>query len=105
MAPVVTTSSLCRIRIAAETAHTRAMESLALELASYFAGAVHEPLGNARSAVSSMLERAATLPLENFLDEFELPKDDFDQAMAMALNRIGRSIGLIRNRALDDTPG
>lgn len=97
---MIVAEASARVQLATEAAYARAMEALAVDLAVYFASAVHLPIENARQAVVRMLERTLELPLTDYLEEFELSVRETDEALAGALERIGNSIGMIRAAAL-----
>lgn len=88
------------VLLATEVAYARAMEALAADLAIYFAAGVHQPLDNARQAITRMLERTMELPLATYLEGFSLTTAETDEAMSRSLARIGQSIQLIRAAAL-----
>jgi hypothetical protein len=88
------------VKLATEVAYARAMEALAADLAIYFAAGVHQPLDNARQAITRMLERTMELPLATYLEGFALTTAETDETMSRSLARIGQSIQLIRAAAL-----
>ncbi|KQU96731.1 hypothetical protein ASC89_17915 [Devosia sp. Root413D1] len=88
------------VLLATEVVYARAMEALAGDLAIYFAAGTHQPLDNARQAITRMLERTMELPLATYLEGFSLTAAETDEAMSRSLARIGQSIQLIRAAAL-----